>query len=458
MSTVVHCPACGAQLSIPPQTNAQRARCPKCREVFDLRPAEPEPQPPAGEESGVDLDDTVAGWLSPTEEEADEEVADETGEGVAEDDPDANEAFEEAAQFLTGEADAGPSPPPAPPSSASSASEPEGPPAPAPQEAKKKQSPRKEPQAPARASAEEAPTRPRTSEPPGDAPRLRGASVGTHGVQLSFDARLLDNDRFRPSMPFACHVCGEGDIRRLGARPVIWADQLREWSVPPGELASRHEVRAEPKETLTALAARVPRLEGFPKPLDKPLVAFVCQACGGHGTLTGETTPGADGTVCTVEIPNRTYALAWLGRVNGICGSDYAALEDEILKIEQGPWRLLSERVRDRVAAWFDFQAGERFMAYFNEADFAASGKDEGFAGLILTDQRLVYKKFHHHGDKALDEGTTLVLRDIGKAMEVHYQQGEQRSKLPVRVRHDDASHLTAVLDAMSKRVGTAFE
>ena len=56
----------------------------------------------------------------------------------------------------------------------------------------------------------------------------------------------------------------------------------------------------------------------------------------------------------------------------------------------------MPERLRQRLSSWFDWGSDENFLIYLPDSDFPR--KDDGLAGLALTDKRLVFRKYQKQG------------------------------------------------------------
>jgi hypothetical protein len=97
------------------------------------------------------------------------------------------------------------------------------------------------------------------------------------------------------------------------------------------------------------------------------------------------------GVGCQVHIPTGPYVLDWIERVNGICSKVYRDVSRLVHKRQSNEWEALPEKVRGRLTSWLDWGDDERFLIYLPDSDFAR--KDDGLAGLALTDTRLVFPK-----------------------------------------------------------------
>jgi hypothetical protein len=479
MNIVIHCPHCEAQLSVAPQASGKTGRCPHCHAHFQV-PAAP-----------TLIDDTITCWLegpkTPDDAENDALPAPPSGNLIAKLERAKREA---AAAKAKREAEAAAqarrlhqatghyyprrlfhAPPPPDPHADPQPAAPEKPahePSPVAQAAASTatlaipdvppvMAPHTHPSHhPVTAHhpvtttiPQAAPSRPHPLAEQGDGEvlRLEVIETGAAGVTLGFGAPPLNRASFRASMPLCCLACGDAQPQNLLARPLAWVDKTHGRFNSPGELERRYECHVRPHQTVREIAAAMRSIEEQLAPFSNPMPYFVCQACSSKVTINCQTYVTPRGVRCEVVIPNASYALAWLGRVNGVCGDDYSALESQVLRLEAEGWRAIPDAVRSRLAAWFEFKGAERFIAYYSDSDFAK--KDAGLAGVILTDHRLVHCKFHHHGSLSLqDAEAQLHIAPDGPFFDLSCVSEKQRHRM-VRLRADDCTHLLAHIAAL---------
>jgi hypothetical protein len=99
-------------------------------------------------------------------------------------------------------------------------------------------------------------------------------------------------------------------------------------------------------------------------------------------------------------------------------------------------WAKLPETVRQRLGKWFRVMEGERFRSYF--ADRQISKFDHGKAGVVVTDQRIVYCRNKQEGSLHLDAYGELILMKDGPYFELYYHHDNQEMTL-VQLRLNDA-------------------
>lgn len=435
MATLIHCPSCGSRLSVPADAGGKSARCPSCKAQFVV----PDLQ--------TILDETVACWMDLDRLHNDEEL-------------------EDTAEDLAGAPDAGEqpaSPPPAPPVVRADRSA--G--ATAPEPGWCAINPHIEISGVTSSAGgsfviDRLPEKPASDEhatvrPPVDPHRiaLQIVDIGAFGVRFRFPAQCLNNANFRASMPMRGMLSGERDPLRLIARPLAWIDKATGHLINTGELEARYEIRLRASQSPREIVAAMATMDELPPPFNQPMPYFVSHGESSDAKVHCETFANPTGMQCEVVIPSLRYALDWLGRVNGVCGDDYAALELQTLKYEAQAWRAIPSGVRHRLAVWFDFQGDEEFLGYFNDSDFSKS--DAGLAGLILTSRRVVWCKYHQHGFASLEEPGELVAAEDGRFADLYLRARGTRRKL-VRLREDDVRTLADLLFRLGGSLQLEFE
>lgn len=287
---------------------------------------------------------------------------------------------------------------------------------------------------------------PQEIKPSRHRPYLVVRSCDAAGVRFAFDARHLRNEAFRSSMPARCAFTGSSDRNKLMARPLVFADRSRQGRSIIETLTQKHEERSIGDRSNWELMHAIGELETIAHPFNQPVPYFACMNRS-HEYLQCETFDRGEGRItCEVLIPDSTFALEWLMRVNGICGPEYALLSRDVALRHGDAWKQLDETCRQRLGGWCRLQAGESFRHYFNDADFGKH--DGGLAGLVLTDQRLLFCKYHHRGQVRIDDGSaTVIAREEGGMINLTLRIGAERSRM-IKLRQSD---LPTFVRAMGK-------
>ena len=248
-----------------------------------------------------------------------------------------------------------------------------------------------------------------------DTPHLVVGGCGQDGVLMVFDSAFLKHQGFRLSMPLGCAFSNDRDRNELVARPLAFYDQSQGKVRSPQDVEAGHEHHLLEGQTPEDVITLIGRLEHLPTPFHLPMPYYVnTEHANANMSLECYTERrGEDqGTSCLVLIPHGRYALQWLVNVNGVCGREYSLLASDVEALWSEEWAGVSEMTRRRLGTWVDFAPGERFQFYVNDAEFGL--QDEGLAGMVLTDQRLIYHKYHRHGSISFDEHPELSIQPDG--------------------------------------------
>ena len=285
---------------------------------------------------------------------------------------------------------------------------------------------------------------------------LRVLGVGASGVRVAFDSQNLMDLYFRASMPMRCiisgkcRVCGTFLKDRLIARPLPWLDKASGKFTNAQELEQRYEYHLRDQRSPTEVVQTMHTLDELSAPFHNPMPYYVMEDQANKVSIHCETYSTPRGLCCEVVIPSGVYALEWFGRVNGVCNEQYHQLEQEVLKLEEAAWRSVPMAVRKRVSVWFDFKEGERFIAYFNDGDFSRS--DAGLGGMVVTDKRLVFCKYHSKGSIPLDQPARIEATPDGSFCQIRQKDDSQVRRL-IRLRLDDTRALAEVISQISEQV-----
>ncbi len=257
-------------------------------------------------------------------------------------------------------------------------------------------------------------------------PYLVVRDITVNGVLLAFETRWLNNDAFRASMPMRCVFTGAKGDAALAARPMVISNRLLNEADQPRSIEIRYEQTNLAGHSPQLLLASIGRLTGVMPSYDLPVLYYAGRdkpeaiSCKVKVTLDGCE-------ACEVLIPAGQVALEWLERVNGRCGPEFAHLHDDVSRLSNDAWSALPDKTRQRLETWCRFQRGERFVLYLNDADFTS--KDAGLAGVVITDQRLIYHKYRHMQSIALNQDAVLHIRPEDRVVRLVLQSGGRLAK-----------------------------
>lgn len=258
-------------------------------------------------------------------------------------------------------------------------------------------------------------------------PRLMVKEVLQQGVSFAFDSIWVVHDGFRTSMPVACAFCGHGDRKHLISKPMAFTDRAIDKNKTARDIEQdcEHGVRDRGPGQLLHVTGRI---AGMLKPFDSPVLYYACPNHRQQALECGTVDRGDGGVTCEVLVPDRPTALAWLARVNGVCGREYAMLERDVSAMTNEAWDALPENCRQRLAVWCRFAPGERFRDYLPDADLARH--DVGLAGVVITDDRLIYHKYRVFGEIRLDTDATLVVRRDDRIAVLALEKDDKRVRI----------------------------
>lgn len=283
----------------------------------------------------------------------------------------------------------------------------------------------------------------------GRAVELRVLEMHPSGVLLGFDAQLLDLPAFRAALPMWCLACEQKEQTKLIARPLIWNDRLNRQDMGPEEVEAYYSIPVRAHQTGRDVLDTMREIDGMARPFNHPIPYYICEACSPKWHVHCHTATEKGGVLCEAMIPSGPYALAWLGRVNGVCGEEYEELEAHVAQTSQDDaWQAVPDLVRQRLGAWFDYGSGERFQVYLKDSDYPKA--DAGLGGLVLTDKRLVFCKYHRHGALKLeDPGIKLVATRNGPFDDLACEREDGSKSKLVRLRPDDTAQLIRHLEEL---------
>ena len=440
MEMTIDCPGCGAELRVPNKAAGRAARCPTCSLKFTI---------PSTRDM---LEETASHWI---EEDFDPsgEVADDLAESSVDETTTASVMAEESddgpavgdSSTVTATVALSPAPPMGPPSvePAAEVPQPDSQVATAVEDTAKTTTP---PPPPAILMSRESRDYPTALCRTEVCPYLVVHDCSQSGVLLGFDARWMAHEAFRVSMPVCCAFSGHRQGGDLYARPMVFLDQYRGDDLSTHAMETRYEQRLmsqqHPRELLLATGI----LDEMNTPFGEPPIYFVSGKSSGH-SLSCHTSNESGTLVCKVLVPDPKVAMEWLARVNGMCGSEYEILAADVVSIGSETWLQLPVECRERLAVWCNFEPREQFRIYLNDADFTT--KDIGLAGVVVTDRRLIYHKYHHSGSISLDQEARLHIRAENNAARLTLEHSGRMARVG-RIHLKEIDRLSETLAAAS--------
>jgi predicted Zn finger-like uncharacterized protein len=263
----------------------------------------------------------------------------------------------------------------------------------------------------------------------GQGPRIRFDRIDEIGAYFEFPAtHLLDAD-LRRSFPQRCACCLTR--KHLLVHLLIWGDKL------PGKDALKlREAEVKTVRSLSSLMSayaekwfdHLDPVSMLPAPFSLPFPYFVCRECGSVGAVTCHILSHDNREYCQLALSNLSLAAEFY-RGNGGRGTPaYDKLVEAAREQKDNQWSSLPFAVRAKISHWFTLQDGETFKGYFADADFSRS--EAGAAGLVLTDRRMVYKKYTAIREYSLANGGAVDIETGPSAAMVEITQPDKRTAI----------------------------
>ena len=244
-----------------------------------------------------------------------------------------------------------------------------------------------------------------------------GASTGVRLAKLDgpsatfeFPAELLKETPFRCAMPRTCMRCGAR--AHLQPHVIPFASSVTDSQTIRTLQTSGVLICCDPDiERLAgeALLSRLPRVPHPPEAASEPMPFWMCDMCHPEGLVDGRIIEDAKTgqATCRLRIANVHRAKDFLDAVGGN-SADTQRLERRCAEEKDNPWQLVPETIRQRLQQWYQPKPGEHFLGYI--PDRALSHTEDGRAGLIITDQRLIYHNPSRHREATTSEPLQLML------------------------------------------------
>jgi hypothetical protein len=292
------------------------------------------------------------------------------------------------------------------------------------------------------------PTELRPTEP---RPYLIVKEVTMEGVHLAFASEWLNHEVFRTSMPIRCAFSGKGAEAKLVSRPIIFLNRVKEGDPQARSLELQYEQNLSGKHSPREHVRTIGRMSELRRPYDLPLLYYAQAGHIGDAICARVHSDPGGKEHCEILLPSGQTAVEWLERVNGRCGPEYALLKTSVATLLSDHWSSLSDKVRKRLETWCNFERGEVFKLYLNDADLTAA--DAGLGGVVVTDRRLLYHKFRHSRSLSLNQDAVLHLRTDAKYARLTLESHGRLARAGKIHRQDMNTLIQALADAPRLRV-----
>jgi len=275
----------------------------------------------------------------------------------------------------------------------------------------------------------------------GARPDARIIKADGQGTLIEFSTSLLQQPEFRAAFPRQCIRC---DARaHLRAHAVIFAPQLMdsvslEAEHKAGELVlSNEEVQGL---TNQQVLDRLPEVPNVPPPGNLPMPYWLCDMCSGSGQISGQIQVNREtgAGFCRLLIRSSRRALGFIDAALGRNVEGYQLVKERADQLVENPWDNLAEVVQHRIQQWFQPRQGEQFLSYTPDRDYART--EDGMAGVLVTNQRLIAHFSRRHREAAITE-----------ALELTHSSGAGRGHVTIKTANWTIQRMTVDRDGIAR-------
>lgn len=279
---------------------------------------------------------------------------------------------------------------------------------------------------------------------PPEKPRIRFDRIDEIGAYFDFPARELRYPDLRASFPLKCvHCTSHHDLE---VHLVIWGDKL-----PFQDAFHRKEIETKALGRLDQMLRahqkrwfdQLEPMSVLPPPFCNPFPYFVCHNCSNLGEITSHILHRDGEEYAQIAISNLEIAREFFLNNGGKETVGYRALVDASARQRDDRWRKLAFPVRTRISTWYKPVESERFLGYFADSDFSRA--ETGSAGVVLTDRRLIFKKYSSLREFKIEGGGRLRIEADKQRAVIHISQSGERDAL-LHASPQSASHLAKAL------------
>jgi hypothetical protein len=265
------------------------------------------------------------------------------------------------------------------------------------------------------------------------------------GVFLLFGPSLLYQEEFRVAFPQRCIICNGHE--HLLVHRVVWSNKLPargKFGMRESYASTVHSLSRLGRPAGRQLLAKLEPIESMPEPFCLPFPYYVCRNCSAVGAVVTDVRRSGKQEECELGIFSLCVAQ---DLVRIWCGEDcpaYGQIHQALRESRGDAWRAMPLAVRSRIRQWYRPLEGEHFLGYVPDGDFAKT--EAGLAGLVLTDQRLVCRKY-----------ASLVELPLSEQLVVHLHTKDGQMQLNISGKSGKTANL-ATSDATSGRLRTLLQ
>ena len=241
------------------------------------------------------------------------------------------------------------------------------------------------------------------------------------GPLFQFPAEFLEDDAFRSAMPHRCLRCGVKT--HLKPHVVVFTHQMADSSavesehLPGSVQLSLTDLSVRP---MRELLPEFPEVQNVPAPAHRPMPFWVCDMCSpskmvfAQNEISRQTHQGH----CHLQIQRVWRAEEFLLNAGGEGSPAHKAIQAVVAEHQETPWDTLAGVVQQRIRQWYRPGKGERFVAYMPDRRRART--EDGMAGAIATNRRLIYNSSMRHKESDKGEPLELDFAMAGGQLKLH--------------------------------------
>jgi len=265
--------------------------------------------------------------------------------------------------------------------------------------------------------------------PPPDRPRIRFDKLDDAGAHFSFPTATLRETELRCSLPLRCVQCLARED--LEVHLLVWLEK-----VPGQDAAMINEAETRTHRQLSRLMEEhglnwlnmLEPIESMPAPFHLPFFYCVCPQCSVIGAVRCRVVTEGVTEFCHLVITHPTIALDFYRNNGGRDTPGYKKLLVAARQRRDNQWQSLAAGVRIKLAQWYTQRSDEKFLGYYSDRDFDKA--DRGSAGLVLTNKRMVYRKYHALREYPLDRKGQIQIEATPSLANIEVSQPDRREAL----------------------------
>jgi len=279
--------------------------------------------------------------------------------------------------------------------------------------------------------------------------RVRLLRIDADGAHFEFPAAALADEDLRNAFPRKCVGCGAKTA--LNVHLLHWPERMSQqdaarWREHEDAVVGMLDAFEQP--STAALLRQLPASRHIGPPFNLPFPIFTCNRCHASWEVHGRVLTHGPAELCRLTIASLGVAVDFYRANGGREHPDYRRLVEE-RDLRRDPYHELSADTRHRLTQWFESRGGERFVRFYPDVEFCRT--EVGAAGVVLTNQRLVFRKYTVYRTYPLSAPGRMEVRRAAKHAAIDVSaEGHQSATFQLRT--NDADRLLADLQAVHCR------